>query len=813
MMSVSGIGAVSNYPTESWNGVADVTNTDAQPQTSGKVLIPKNLFWPELRNIVPNGQPYINGITFNFTSVSDGRSFRSANEVKLERATNYSFAAIFPSPNMYGDTPFTYTGVEKIDVVDYALLKLNYEEYHNSGISDGTYNLGDYVKTSVVGNFYAVQGGQYYFDPGWVGKSIASTRKNIPITNYEYFNNGDEGRSVGGNSALDYEALQTEGIGFWQYKPSAQRMAVIQIGSALSEGSLSFNAGTLNAAGNNNFILGSSGPRYEASATLTNKYVPEYASFSEFNSCISAVPIVNVKLGLGDTRYGDINAQHEYISTGAKYTFTTSEIATLEAGGSVSKNIDVFGGDCMITSQLFKVSDSTYSVVNQGKNNSAGGYDPTPTAVKKWDSVFLYEIGSQNPVLCLPVALQNSGQYVQVVLESEYNGEVRDFDTIQANTSESTFPLYLNTTEAGIRTPLTYSYNLNLSKQNAQKIYFPKLQYSFEQNEFGSRVVYSDLKIYNSDQAGFDIFRVGNVHDLEETYHDITKLAVGGDALYAIQEQGVTYLPTGERQIESTDAGTLAVRSGDVIGRPLIIDSVRGSQHLRGIIETGGVIYIPDNINKSVYALSGQELKPIIENNETLFRDFFENEIPEKNVIGIYDPIRREYWLVDNLNLSCQVFNEQIGWVANYEFPASLYGGVSTNQNLYLIGNQNIYSMYTGTVNQLFGTSVTPRVKFSVNPEAGFAKTFDDQMFSANDRLATVDFEVERESSLGNQTVTGTSIDSISIEGNYRLKLPRDSGGARLRGLTMLTTVKWKAVQVALKEVWTKFRMSARTPW
>src|SRR3546814_16458974 len=66
------------------------------------------------------------------------------------------------------------------------------------------------------------------------------------------------------------------------------------------------------------------------------------------------------------------------------------------------------------------------------------------------------------------------------------------------------------------------------------------------------------------------------------------------------------------------DGGTLAVRSGDVIGKPIIIDSERGCQHLRGIVETGGVVFIPDNRNKNVYALSGQQLQSITKDNETI---------------------------------------------------------------------------------------------------------------------------------------------------------------------------------------------------
>jgi hypothetical protein len=102
-----------------------------------------------------------------------------------------------------------------------------------------------------------------------------------------------------------------------------------------------------------------------------------------------------------------------------------------------------------------------------------------------------------------------------------------------------------------------------------------------------------------------------------------------------------------------------------------------------------------------------------------------------------------------------------------------------------------------------------------VNPAPDFSKTFDNQMFVATERLDTVDWEVEREQSLGNQTVVGTIIDSISVENNFRVKTMRDGDSARLRGLRLLTTVNWKNDNTvsALSAVLTKYRLSSRTPF
>src|SRR5690606_23039514 len=157
------------------------------------------------------------------------------------------------------------------------------------------------------------------------------------------------------------------------------------------------------------------------------------------------------------------------------------------------------------------------------------------------------------------------------------------------------------------------------------------------------------------------------IYDIEEKFRPITKLAVAGNQLYAIHDNGVVYLPTGEQMIEQTDTNTLAVRSGEVIGKHLIVDSERGSQHLQSVVETGGIIYLADNRNKCVYGLAGQQLQSIIKDNETIFRSMFATKLTD--LVGVYDPIRGEYWISDG-GSNCHVYNERLGvWVSNHTMP------------------------------------------------------------------------------------------------------------------------------------------------
>lgn len=799
MMSVNGIGALGNYPSSYFNttisGATPTTSSSAQPQTASRVLIPKNMLWPEKRNIELNKT---NG------------TLRRINEATLAPEVNlpgYQFSMIWPSPNMYGDEPFVFTGSEKVDFIDRVLLKLNVTEFNP--IKSPLVDSGDDLNTNITASFYGLNNGDYFFDSTWSAKSI--TNKDIAVVDYEYFDNFGQPASVSGVSTLDYAALQTKGVDIG-FQPSVQRSAVINMATAISDinnvGAV-FANGTLNAffSGGNDIVQGT-GIKYEPVSAPTNTYVNKYSGFSN-GSYVSACTIANVKLGLSDDRYGDLSSFQSYQYTGASYVFSNSDIATMQSGGNVDVNLDVFGGDCFVAPHTFKICDSTYSVVNQKKNMDLSV--TLPEVISKW-KLFFRDDNTNTPI-CLPVALENVGQYLTVILESEYNGGVLDFDVLQSVGNVNGIPILNNTNKDTIRTPLTYRYNLNLSRQNSQKVFTSKLKYSFKQNKFGARVAYTDIKIYNSDQAGFDVWKVADFIDLPEQRYDITKLVSSGDNLYAIQEKGIVYLPIGERQVEQTDTSTLSIRTGDVIGRPLVIDSQRGSQHLRGIVETGNTVYIPDNLNKSVYLLGGTELKDITEDNQTLIRTLFDTTIDGQSVKGLYDWVNNQYWLIAGGKTN--IFNERGIWVGDYEFEP--FSAVYTKE-IYVTGKEGnslrVYSLTSPSVPvTLFGQTVIPRLTICINPDENFSKTFDVLMLASTERLLSGDIVVENDSLIGNQSITGINFDIEPVEGNYRIPVPRDSNGYRARGLRALLTIKWKAIKSSLQGIYTKYDLSKRTPF
>jgi hypothetical protein len=808
MASIKGIGALEAYPSTGY--IYDTTTSeqnyvDAQPQTSDIVMIPKNLAWPELRNIIQ--------------SVAAGGTDpnkKIKGEAAYDRAYNYTYVCLFPQENLYENKGYEFKGYEKLETVDCVFTSVNAKSYNyvvSSSLVEASYN------------FYGMSDIRYFYNDT-VTTSNDILNEKSSVQDAIYVDNYSSGSTLAGAKIETYEDLQTFGVPLG-YKPNVQRKLVCKLNSPFADegaANIPFSIGNHNAFYPGSGIYASSPfPAYYNSAGFGDPNVLNAIGFGD--TPVQVIRIVNVvNENIGDDRYGSTDSQRKFISTGSSYFFEAEDIEKIKKKISVSVNLDVFGGDCFVTSHVFKVSDSTYLLSNGIKFSGTGSGYNAATVAKNFD--VSYKIGSSESCISMPVAAKGLAQFVQVILESEYNGQAMDTDVLNIKSTYitpfidgTTYVLNLegtNASKASVKTCLTYNTNANLKFDNEPKVYFPKLQYSFVQNEFQSRIQYSDIKIYNSSELGFDIFRVLNFYDMEESGGGITKLALASDNMYAIQTKRISYVPSGERLLEAADNGILAVGSSNVIGKPSIIDERRGSQHLAGIVETGSIIMIPDNINQAVYMLAGQQLT-IISDKDTasLFRDKLGIVFVEKNIRSVWDPLRKEYWLIGkDQDYFCYVFNASIEqWVTNYEFSqdAILYGGKFTNQRMWVLGkaDSNIYTstIYTGEHTKLFGSDVTPRVTFIVNPDADYAKTFDDIAVAATERLQNMDFRVEREQSMGRQLVEEVNLDVFPVEGNYRIKTLRD--------LRMVTTMRWFSNDIpsSVSSVYTKYRLSARRPF
>src|SRR5690606_28298865 len=194
MTYVQGIGALDGYPSLAVtvaNGSADSEYPSAQPQTTDKIYVPKNLFWPDhrvIRRVVANS--------------GSGALTLKRGEAELDRTSgDVRLAMIFPQNFMYGDGVFTLDGSEKIETIDYAAMRAKIIGFSGED--------GEAADTKAKATFFALDKGDYYFDPAWSGKSISPTDEH-KITGYIAFDNLAPPSSLNGKRVMDYEALATE---------------------------------------------------------------------------------------------------------------------------------------------------------------------------------------------------------------------------------------------------------------------------------------------------------------------------------------------------------------------------------------------------------------------------------------------------------------------------------------------------------------------------------------------------------------------------------------------------------------------------
>jgi len=532
---------------------------------------------------------------------------------------------------------------------------------------------------------------------------------------------------------------------------------------------------------------------------------------------VSAVEIANiVDTNIGDDRYGDSDEPHDLVYTGASYLFSVAELADVVADGDSPAVVNVRGGDCYVSRHTFKVTDNHYGLQYVRLLHTLLSYSGNGRYR------FRYESPSGNNYT-MPYAYKNMSQILHVFLESEYNGELTATKPVTG-----TPPGY--TSDNQFRVCFNYGYNFGYLKQSDQKAFTPYNADEIVNTTYPARVLYSDQKVYNTDIQGFDIFRISNTSDLQETFRGITKLTLAGDAMYAVQERAIAYLPVDAAIIETADVNTLAIRSGTVIDTPNYLSKQFGSQHLKSVVNQDNSFFLTDNYNKVVLKVSGQEITNLTDiGTATEFKSLLATTLGNDSIYGLYDNLRRQYLIYRPDGTFCWVFDDRLGvWVGDYSVSSSyrLYDGVYTKNDLYVLGkdgtNMNLYKMYKGTPGQLFSNIVTPSVTFSVNDNFDVPKTFDNFVIYSSEALGTADITSEREPSIIVQEVLNQDIEIARREGAYRVAVLRDNDGARIRGTRATVKLKWNTLdsysegappsvnKVSLSQVITKYRESPR---
>lgn len=778
--------AIGDYP----QNTAESTN---QPGNPLGTLVPKNFLRRDKKHIIRD---------------SDGNPTYTANDANDKTlSTDYVHSVFLPESiyNTVGETliNFTSTKTEKVEIVNIAALKLRSNSFNDPpvGVSVSTPGgnesvfQGGFSDSENDSFLYAISNSEYLIREGNSG-TLPSP---VPLIEYGDIFSTQESYTIrsgikGSETSTfgDYRSVEDSNqVGF---KPNNQRKGVIVTDGPIADPTTGSYAGlpALTAAQSN----------IHANSLLTNRQ-DEYLSY---------INIANIRKGLNDFRYGSKTDFNEYISTGVVRLLSKSEVEN-----NTPITVDVFGGDCFISLHNFKITDRTYSLT----------YADTEEESKQlWGNNAFYTFNGAR--VRLPVGIKSNSQNICLFLESEVNSDLQE-RTIYRKITNNMFDVE---SKKEALTSLTYDYNLSYSLQNEVKKFFARPVIFRENNKFKSRVVFSDSKIYQSDEEGFDRFRVANTYDLEEAYGLISKLVFSGSDLISLQETGIAYLPVNRSLLETADASSLSIRSSDVLSSHRYIAINKGCQHPRTVCVDNSTIYFLDNNTRDVVAMSGGQITSIKKNGaNSFFDEKLATVIPRNKITAFYDYNLGQYtissYICNNFSI---VFNSNIGsWVSELSFNESnvLFGGAYTSKGVYVIGISDLpddsgcnipngslrLDKYgNGKTGTIFGFAYPSSVVFSVNPQSNIPKVFDVVLINSTDRLKRFSMSIERESFVGNQVAENIPLENnTQKEGNYRAKILRDQVGARMRGLNANCTLEFNNSldkQVSLTEVFTKYRPS-----
>src|SRR5690606_22331317 len=137
------------------------------------------------------------------------------------------------------------------------------------------FTAGDSIDTECSGTFYAVRDGDYYFDSAHTGKTGLP---DVDVSDYEMFDNFDDGASVAGASVMRYENLQTKNPEY-ATKPEPMRSAVVEHTTLTLPRSTTFRTVTFGNRTSGSKITTTASISYEN--TITNNYRFKYPGYSE----------------------------------------------------------------------------------------------------------------------------------------------------------------------------------------------------------------------------------------------------------------------------------------------------------------------------------------------------------------------------------------------------------------------------------------------------------------------------------------------------------------------------------------------------
>lgn len=316
--------------------------------------------------------------------------------------------------------------------------------------------------------------------------------------------------------------------------------------------------------------------------------------------------------------------------------------------------------------------------------------------------------------------------------------------------------------DTGIEMKETYSYNSICSAQNDTKIFFPKPDPFFLNEEFDNRFYASEIKINGELSDSWGIFLANNYWDVEGTYGPINAMMILRDKMYFWQNRSFGIIQINPRAIVTDNNAItnsdLQIGTGLPLQRHDYLSTEIGLQHQWGLTKSAYKLFWMDVANKKFFTFAeGESITPESDvkglfsylndhlkyNILTMDKPvYFDADLGINGIRAIYDFKYNQaiFTIHDGRNIApgqsntvpfTIAFDESLNaFTSFYSFFPKVYFGdgykiFSTNP----VGLSDIYMHDSGNYSTFYGTRQFTTLKFVVNDNAKYTKIFDNILF------------------------------------------------------------------------------------
>lgn len=211
------------------------------------------------------------------------------------------------------------------------------------------------------------------------------------------------------------------------------------------------------------------------------------------------------------------------------------------------------------------------------------------------------------------------GSWITFKVYSSINLSMRNWDDsyISENgltgMNRSFYPLSSMSTEGNTKIPESFVINTGESSTTSDKYNFILPDVPYIKNEFGTRIVYSDVAVNDAFKNGFRVFQANHYRDYPMIYGGIMKLVELYGNLLCVFEHGVALIPVNERAIAGEGAGgNVYINTSNVLPEnPKMLSDMFGSQWPESVIKTPYYVYGVDTVAKKIWRTNGQQFEVI----------------------------------------------------------------------------------------------------------------------------------------------------------------------------------------------------------